>query len=1219
MRPIELKMSGLNSYRELQEIDFETLCEAGLFGIFGPTGSGKSSILDAITLALYGQVVRTGGGSHPQEVLNQLESTLYVSFTFELGQEQNRTRYTIEREFGLTKGGNRKQPEVRLIERSKVEDIPDQVLESKATAATAMIEQLIGLTIHDFTRAVVLPQGQFSKFLTLKGSERNEMLQRIFHLHEYGEKLMQKVKGQLERNKQTIHQLEVEQARLGDASQEALEQAQNEAEQLENQIQEITVRFEALTLRKKEWEQIRQWQMERNDVQSQLNLLSEREEEMIARKHEIANIETSLALWPFFSREIQLQQEWQETEGRLLRTREERKQVQEKWELVERTSLEAKSKLRQEEPIHLERKSEWTQALEWEREMAQLSSQLQQVQNEQNLLQQKLNQADQEYKKLEQERLEATAVLNKLDEEWHQSAMSVEERKSIRTMLQAKQLCDQENTRLQETEKEWQESQEKLNQGLKALAQHEVAFAGATGLRNELEQEIVQLTKLDFWSEEETGQARETLVKVMGIGKEWRDQVKAKTDWDVRWIDTEKLLHTAIQITTGKETSAVQAEANRNACKEQQDAWTVRWNSWQKANMAHALRNELQPDHECPVCGSLHHPLSEEQHEDTQPIGNVENEEKELTLEKEKLEQALIEAEKILRTASEDVQKAKVDLAQIGQRKEMLQEEQAGLVTRKQEILSQLHELGEEWRVSSIEGLGIAYKQCDQQVREQTELRTRHSKKMEEKQKELRHKRDDELEKKAEWEKWKSWAEGQREQGESIATRLEMSRQSALQASNKLNQARGEIGIEQIESLFHNMEQLEQRQEELRRLRLAQEQRHQELQALIQTKKEEWSHLQAQSIALQEKVLDRKEQWTKKQEQWQKRTGGESAEVLLKKVNEAIADLHQRSEQAEKEMHQVALERQQIMETAVALEETYGRLGRQTKEAEAEMEQALAEARLVDRNSVQAYYNLRPQLTTFKADVEAYMTQLTEVRYALTRLEERLDGREVKEEEWQELLIVCTGDEEALTQIRESSTLAREKVMQLEKNHERWQSMTQEMTEVTDEQSRLDELRKLFEGKAFVQYIAEEKMTTIARDASYHLARMTKGRYALEIGDGGEFVLRDEAAGGMKRPVQTLSGGETFLTSLALALALSVEIQMRGGRLEFFFLDEGFGTLDSELLEIVLDALEKLRMDHFTIGLISHVPELKLRMPRRLIVTPAEPMGAGSKITLEVE
>ncbi|WP_036666975.1 SbcC/MukB-like Walker B domain-containing protein, partial [Paenibacillus darwinianus] len=108
------------------------------------------------------------------------------------------------------------------------------------------------------------------------------------------------------------------------------------------------------------------------------------------------------------------------------------------------------------------------------------------------------------------------------------------------------------------------------------------------------------------------------------------------------------------------------------------------------------------------------------------------------------------------------------------------------------------------------------------------------------------------------------------------------------------------------------------------------------------------------------------------------------------------------------------------------------------------------------------------------------------------------------------------------------------------------------------------------------------------------------------------------ANGGIRRPVGTLSGGETFLASLALALALSSQIQLRGRYpLQFFFLDEGFGTLDPDLLETVITALEKLHTDKLSVGVISHVPELRARLPRRLIVAPAEPSGAGSRIRLE--
>ena len=94
------------------------------------------------------------------------------------------------------------------------------------------------------------------------------------------------------------------------------------------------------------------------------------------------------------------------------------------------------------------------------------------------------------------------------------------------------------------------------------------------------------------------------------------------------------------------------------------------------------------------------------------------------------------------------------------------------------------------------------------------------------------------------------------------------------------------------------------------------------------------------------------------------------------------------------------------------------------------------------------------------------------------------------------------------------------------------------------------------------------------------------------------------------RPPSTLSGGETFLVSLSLALALSERIQVAGRtRFDFFFLDEGFGSLDAATLDLALGALERLRDAGRVIGMISHVAAVEERMPRRLRVVPSRPRG----------
>ena len=97
-----------------------------------------------------------------------------------------------------------------------------------------------------------------------------------------------------------------------------------------------------------------------------------------------------------------------------------------------------------------------------------------------------------------------------------------------------------------------------------------------------------------------------------------------------------------------------------------------------------------------------------------------------------------------------------------------------------------------------------------------------------------------------------------------------------------------------------------------------------------------------------------------------------------------------------------------------------------------------------------------------------------------------------------------------------------------------------------------------------------------------------------------------------------MSGGETFLASLSLALALSAQIQLKGtAPLELFFLDEGFGTLDDELLEVVMNSLEEVHNDKLKVGIISHVESIKNRVPVKLIITPAESGNGGSKVRIE--
>ncbi len=164
---------------------------------------------------------------------------------------------------------------------------------------------------------------------------------------------------------------------------------------------------------------------------------------------------------------------------------------------------------------------------------------------------------------------------------------------------------------------------------------------------------------------------------------------------------------------------------------------------------------------------------------------------------------------------------------------------------------------------------------------------------------------------------------------------------------------------------------------------------------------------------------------------------------------------------------------------------------------------------------------------------------------------------------------------------------------------------------------RLAQIRQVVASNQLSELAAERHLEAVTRGAATLLGTLSSDRYALVRTPEGAFAVADAAHGGLTRGPSTLSGGETFLVSLALALSLSERIQLAGRtRFDFFFLDEGFGSLDAVTLDTALGALERLRGPNRVIGMISHVPAIEERMPRRLRVS-TERRGGAATVTHE--
>ena len=187
MRPINLKLKGINSYVSEQTVDFEKLSQLNLFGIFGETGSGKTTILDAIVMALYG----TSERDITQNIINVNCSDAYIIFEFEMIEAGKKVRYIVRRDYKLRPSGL-KTDAVLMKSASK------EVLAEHSDDVNDKILSIIRVGKKEFLKCIALPQGEFDRFLLDTPLNRKKTVAKLFNLESFGQDLNEKVKKRRE-------------------------------------------------------------------------------------------------------------------------------------------------------------------------------------------------------------------------------------------------------------------------------------------------------------------------------------------------------------------------------------------------------------------------------------------------------------------------------------------------------------------------------------------------------------------------------------------------------------------------------------------------------------------------------------------------------------------------------------------------------------------------------------------------------------------------------------------------------------------------------------------------------------------------------------------------------------------------------------------------------------------------------------------------------------
>ncbi|MFD2704527.1 AAA family ATPase [Salibacterium lacus] len=1133
MRPLELSLKGLHSFREKQTVDFTSLTEEGIFGIFGPTGSGKSSILDAMTLALYGNVERAPNNTNG--IINQGEDELYVSFTFQLGNGADHSVLKVERSYKRSGGHHVKTASARLHDLTGT----PLILADKASDVNKEVEKLLGLSIDDFTRAVVLPQGKFSDFLTLRGNERRLMLQRIFQLEKYGDQLIKKVKTGLQNAVHGREKIESEQQGLGmDAA--ALKQAEKEADYWDERMQSVLAAREVLEEMWKESSQLREWEQEwKESVRNIEELLAEKDA-VDEQRRQLELSEKADILVPYADSVIEASSEKQKWIAEEKETRSRRDQARVQYENISQEMETFKTEKNQADERHRQRENEVDKAEELQRNTADSKKQEESLQKQKTDIDKRLHAHKAEEEQMQQDLEKYEQAVRRFQNELEQLDKTMENPYTLMEAKDAKQHIVQLEHQYETHSSEKQEENKQ-----------ELSLSSALKEKNR-----------------ETINAQNRLLERSGQLLYWYNKCTDERHW------LEQTIHHL-----GKWSDSCRREADHI----------------QNQAAAADLALQLVSGEACPVCGSAHHP-DPEQHgsteKDVQPVLEQKNNLDDWIQRLKSMEVQWRNRQHLLQQLSAQtagMMLTPVHKAEAAQRRE--EDFFLPVIEQNNNWEQNLQKKMQEWE---REEDTIAFIQRDIEAKK-NELQQLSVEK-----RELHH-------------QWKA-------AGTSLQKKLD-------QADALWNQ------IQEKKKEWHqtyprfDYETVEEKQRE----RMKQDEQRQALQKRVE---EGAAYVQSHQQKLQEKrnalhtaTVEQKETDTKLEQvssyirqqeqqiyQWLQ---GESVKDARASLEHEEQKWKEQEQHLSKRLEQTASEKQEAENAhSIALHAVQEAEKREENNTRKWKEQtALYEEMPNDPSSIKEYVLPEDEKTNIEKRIKNHDHSLHYWRKAKEELEPKISGRTVSDENWRKLDHARNSAVELVDYTRERRAAAHETMKTIKQKKERYEALEKKRKEWEAEAEKYRRLDHVFRGKGFIDFLAEEQLEQVTRTASEWLRQLTRGRYTVELDEQGAFIIRDETNAGLTRPVSSLSGGETFLTSLALALALSSSIQLKGRYpLEFFFLDEGFGTLDQELLDTVMTALEKLQMNNLAVGIISHVPDIQERLLHKLIVKEAQPGGQGSRI-----
>lgn len=1203
MQILKLSFENINSLKGAWTIDFQAPdFRSGIFAIVGPTGSGKTTILDAICLALYGHTPRIGSiTQNANEVMNRDCDSCRSSLEFQTLSGRYRATWSQKKQKNFDKTGKYGQV-VSTME--KFEDgcwipITDG---SKVTSKKQEVQKIIGLSFDQFKRSVMLSQGDFAAFLKSKPNEKAQTLEQITGTQIYS-LLSTKVYDLAEEQKKLFEdkQREVELSPVLDdavvlTKQEQLKGITEEAKVLETQISKI----------EKESRWISETAELRNQflrVKAELERLKEKRNEFFRKENVVRLAEHAQNILPIFNTLIDKQS---------LREDSIKEKSAAENELVNATkSLKEKdfNFKAAEEALNNEN-------LQKPKKLA-LFSQIESLDAEISPLIKSSRLAQEEKIKLENETADCKDHLNKAKED----IRKLEEDREKRDLERKEDIKGAFLYQRKDELRDCKITAETLSAAL-ADAEGKADKASETVKSQEKEAEALRIRKEKIASVIEADkvllkEAEKRLSEILD-GKTLDELTQEQLSFSEQ-IPLLEAVKSALKAVCDQKEEIVRQEDVMQRDSAELDNWSSKKEGYEKEIQSLTsrqeelealvqideltkVRAELKEGESCPVCGSLEHPFAANLPPEVatakerlavvkEESTDLQKNQKEADRKIDVLKDRILVSEKRLKELRKNLDLAEEELTlkcgRAGLTREGVTEEAAAvLIIKKESLLIDIKK-----RIAKARDAESKAAAAKEKIAGTTEELHRA-------------------------EMVFSNAQTKFESAKSLLAQAQTGREKARteleQFWRKTAKEYGSV-ITDGELFAHNPElfkrwiakaaKYEELLESCREIENSLAIKKGTLPGLV----ESVERLEKSSREKSDQAAELQTELKTKQLQRDKLFGTKLVEIERKAYERLLSQLAEAKDQAYENLSKarsVQAAAEQRLKTAEqrSAEAEKNLLSAKTEWTDAlkkekfESEEDWRRARL-DSEAINA---LHKEITDYKAQSRSAADRFSEADKKLAEKEsQKLTDKslEVLEAEKRE----ASAEKEKL--LEQKGELQKELKTDEEARIKR-AGIEDELKKLKHQVAVWDRLNTLVgssSGDKYRRYVQSLVLLTLLKNANVELTKL-HSRYRLAKGGGDmEIKVIDSDLADQERPTDNLSGGETFIVSLALALGLA-QMASNNVRIDSLFLDEGFGTLDDDSLEKALNALSSLNAQGKTVGLISHVDQIKERIPSKIVV-----------------